>query len=344
MTQGTGGTSSKGTGSKATGSMGAGSEGADKGSGRPLSDAELDRMVDTYFDRELSTGQRRAMFDQLSGQGSRCEDIARMQRILAQLREPPETIDVAGDVIAQIRTRRGFLSPRMRAAVRMGRMAVAASVLLALLGIVVVQRIAPDATTLVAEPTPVTSLMQETGRDLSRLRTSLAGASEQAAIVLLPGVVGSASGQAFGPAIGPEVAIGSLEVRGSGPGSRFPAAAPLDLVVLSSAGDNEIFAAHWFGQKNDGAGTATWYAHDADLEWSRGFRTVEGGTVEGGTVLAGLASRVQGEQARVVPYYVEHFEVGDLPVSIDPEACRSVLRLISRKSQAIDATDNPDRE
>ncbi len=343
MTQGTGGTSSKGTGS-----MGTGSKGAGKGTGRPLSDAELDRMVDAYFDRELSTGQRRAMFDQLSGQGNRCEDIARMQRILAQLREPPETIDVAGDVIAQISTRRGFLSPRMRAAVRMGRMAVAASVLLALLGIVVVQRIAPDATMLVAEPTPVTSLMQETGRDLSRLRTSLAGASEQAAIVLLPGVVGSASEQAFGPAFGlafgPEVAIGSLEVRGSGPGSRFPAAAPLDLVVLSSAGDNDVFAAHWFGQKNDGAGTATWYAHDADLEWSRGFRTVESGTVEGGTVLAGLASRAEGERARVVPYYVEHFEVGDLPVSIDPEACRSVLRLISRKSQAIGAMDNPDRK
>jgi hypothetical protein len=315
LTQGNGGTSSN-------------------GSGRRLSDQDLDQMVDAYFDRELSVGQRRRMFDELSGQGSRCEDIARMQRILAQLREPPEQIDIADDVIAQIHRRRSFLSPRMRAAIRVGRMAVAASVLLALLGIVVVQRIAPDTTTLTAESTPVTSLMQDTGEDLSRLRTSLAGVSEQAAIVLQPLVKATLDegNQSM------ELTIHMDEYASYAPGAErtYPAGAPSQMLIMSAAGD-ATSATGWYGE-DDLDAAPRGFVLEADSNWPRGFRTVKSGVIS-----TELSSGANGERARVVPYYVEHFEAGALPVSIDPEAFGGVLRLISRKPEALKASDDPDR-
>ena len=96
------------------------------------------------------------------------------------MRRPAEPIDVPADVIARVDGRRSLLPAKVRSMSRAGRMAVAASILVALLGVVVLQRIAPDATRLGLEDTPVTSLIQNSSEELSEIAISLAGASESA--------------------------------------------------------------------------------------------------------------------------------------------------------------------
>ena len=315
MTQGNGGTTSR-------------------ESKRTLSDQELDRMVDAYFDRELSIGERRRLFDQLSGKGGRCEDIARMQRILAQLRQPPDEIDVADEVIAQVGHRRSFLSPTMRSAIRVGRVAVAASVLLTLLGIVIVQRIAPDATSLVAETTPVTSLMQNTGFELSQIRSNLAGVQERAAHVLQPQMSRISNG-ADRP-VEVTVGVAALVAQAPRPSPFLPAMEHHQLVVLSGAGD-ALLGEIW--NINDASRDVPQGSRlDSGLVRSQGFRTVERRVVT-----RDLSARIDGKRSRVVPYYVEHFQAGALPVAFDTNEFSGILRLISRASEAPVTPLDPDR-
>ena len=299
-----------------------------------LSDQELDRMVDAYFDRDLSIGERRRLFDHLSGKNGRCEDIARMQRILAQLRQPPEEIDVADEVIAQVHRCRSFLSPSMRSAIRVGRVAVAASVLLTFLGVVIVQRIAPDATNLVAETTPVTSLMEDTGSELSRIRSNLAGVSEQAAHVLLP-QWSRFSDEAEGP-LEITVGIGAIVARAPQASPYLPALERPQVVVLSGAGDAAVVRG-W--NIDDGSGTVPQgFALESVMVRSQGFRTVESRVIT-----LDLSARIDGKRASAAPYYVEHFEASALPVSFGPEVLQGVLGLISRTSEAPNTLLSPDR-
>jgi hypothetical protein len=118
-----------------------------------------DELVDAFFDRELDEGSREKFFGMLRGDLSRCAEVARTQRMISVLREPVEGPDLTAAIMGQVSRRRGFLPERLRRMVKAGRLAAAACVLLALLGVAVVHRLAPEAVELTERPRPVTQVV-----------------------------------------------------------------------------------------------------------------------------------------------------------------------------------------
>ena len=282
-----------------------------------LSDQQLDRLVDAYFDRELDLEQRRRLFDELSGDGDRCEDIACMQQILAQLRRPADPIDVTADVIARVDGRRSFLPAKVRSMIRAGRMAVAASILVALLGVVVLQRIAPDATRLGLEDTPVTSLIQNSSEELSEIATSLAGASESAKR-LLP-----LSFEADLKVVPIGVTIVRMPSEPLAPGACVSDGVFLeDHLVMSGAGGAVISNASVGGSLDSARAEIPPFADIASLRL-RGIRLLErpAATMDLTTLI-----EARGEKADRTHY--ERLRTRVLPVAFDQDAWRGVVRLI----------------
>lgn len=282
-----------------------------------LTDQQLDRLVDAYFDRELDLEQRRRLFDELSGDGDRCEDIARMQQILAQLRQTADPIDVTASVIARVDGRRSFLPAKVRSMIRAGRMAVAASILVALLGVVVLQRIAPDATRLGLEDTPVTSLIQNSSEELSEIATSLAGASESARRFLPPPFEDDLTVVPIG------VTIVKMPPASLAPGAFVSGGVFLaDHLVMSGAGGAAISNAFAGGTLDSARAETRSIAEGASLRL-RGIRLLErpAASMDLTTLI-----EARGEKADRTHY--ERLRTRVLPVAFDQDAWRGVVRLI----------------
>lgn len=124
---------------------------------------DLERRIDALFDRELDATARRELIGEVRHNAGACEDVARTQRLVSLLREPVVAPDVTDDVLARVDRRRGFLTPRLRRMVTVGRLAAA----LGLISVVGVAALArrwwPEATTLTPQPTPITAVV-ESGR------------------------------------------------------------------------------------------------------------------------------------------------------------------------------------
>lgn len=129
-----------------------------------------DELIDAMFDRELSPADQERLFKTLRRDLKRCEEVARTRRMLAMLREQPECPDFATRILGEVRARRGFLPQSLRRMVTGGRVAVAASLLLGVLTIALIERRWPGTTALTPEPRPVTDVIQAGGEDA---RTSM---------------------------------------------------------------------------------------------------------------------------------------------------------------------------
>jgi hypothetical protein len=123
-----------------------------------------EHVVDAFFDRELDPAQARDLLAGLRQDPARSEEVARTQRMLSLLRRTPAHGEGAEEamldvIMARVERRRGFLPEVWRRAVTAGRLAVAATVLLAGLGIAVLGRAHPGALRLAPEPAPIASLV-----------------------------------------------------------------------------------------------------------------------------------------------------------------------------------------
>jgi hypothetical protein len=135
-----------------------------------------DELVDAFFDRRLDEGSREKFFQMLRGDVRRCAEVAQTQRVISALREPVEAPDLTASIMREVSVRRGFLSARLRGMVRAGRMAVAAGLLLALLGVALVHRMAPDAVALDPAPRPVSGVVSSSAEEAATRVQQITGA------------------------------------------------------------------------------------------------------------------------------------------------------------------------
>jgi hypothetical protein len=118
-----------------------------------------EELVDRFFDRELDEGSRERFFGMLRADLGRCAEVAKTQRIVSMLREPVEAPDLTDQILARVRQRRGFLPERLRRMVKAGRLAVAACLLIGVLGFALGRRYFPGFFRFTPEPQPVSRVI-----------------------------------------------------------------------------------------------------------------------------------------------------------------------------------------
>lgn len=141
-----------------------------------------EELVDQFFDRELDEGSRDKFFGMLRGDLARCQEVARTQRIVAMLREPIQAPDLTGRILAQIDQRKGFLPPKLRRIVTGGRLVAAACLLVAALGVAMLNRSHPGLFRLTAAPQPLSNVI-ESGK-----AEAVAGAQQLGFVIVQPPV------------------------------------------------------------------------------------------------------------------------------------------------------------
>jgi hypothetical protein len=119
--------------------------------------------IDDLFDAELTDEQARDLV-RLADPAA-CEDIVKTERMLSMLKRPVGAPDLTGRILAQVEDEREFIDSAWRRFVRIGRLGVAACLLLTLLGVALAQRFWPEATTLRTESRPVSMRLQTTERE-----------------------------------------------------------------------------------------------------------------------------------------------------------------------------------
>lgn len=232
-----------------------------------------DEMVQSFFDREMTEGASDEFFAKLRSNLPRCAEVARMQRAISLLREPIEAPDVSDRVLATLSRRRRFLPERLRTMVTAGRLLAAGIALAAVLGVAVVDRVAPGFLRLSETPRPVAGVVSSTAEEARngvaqlagavtsvRVQTQGEGATEQPGKRtfmiggLRPGVT---SAKLLPPTSGGDTE--SLVVyRGAGPDTRFilPEAVYIDrnaaiVVPLGHMSSSRIGAMDWAGVSRD---------------------------------------------------------------------------------------------
>lgn len=120
-----------------------------------------DELIDAFFDGELDDVAAGDLFRQLPKDAARYEQVAKTQRMISLLRAPEECPDLTRNILHEVDRRRGFLSTSMRRFVRAGRLAAAAVVLLAFLGIAAAQRYSPDTFRMKDQPRPVAQVVDD---------------------------------------------------------------------------------------------------------------------------------------------------------------------------------------
>jgi hypothetical protein len=142
---------------------------------RPDNPRLPEEVVDAFFDRSLEEGSRERFYATLRRDLRQCEQVARTQRALSMLRGPVDCPDLTDQIMTRVAGRRAFLSPRLRSLVTGGRLAVAASLLLGLLGVAVIQRYAPRTVQLTTAPQPVSRIVEGGCESAAQSARQLAG-------------------------------------------------------------------------------------------------------------------------------------------------------------------------
>ena len=122
-----------------------------------------DELVEQFFDRELDEGSREKLFAMMRDDLPRCAEVAKTQRLISMLREPVEAPDLTDRIMSRMEQRHAFLPERLRRMVKAGRLAAAAFLLFAVLGVALVDRYRPETFRLVKAPQPLSGVI-ESGR------------------------------------------------------------------------------------------------------------------------------------------------------------------------------------
>lgn len=109
------------------------------------------------------------------GRRARLEDI---QRIADALREPVEAPDLASSILARVDSQRCFLNDQGRALLWAGRAVAAFVVVLVVAGFVLINRAAPQALQVAAQPAPVSEVINVVSTQASQQIIALRGSFE----------------------------------------------------------------------------------------------------------------------------------------------------------------------
>lgn len=134
-----------------------------------------DRVVDAYFDRALDEATRERLFRSMLADPRQAELMARMQRTIGLLRAPVDAPDLTDQIMARVDRRRRFLPAGFRRMISFGRLAVAAGLLVVLLGVALTQRYAPRAVSLTPPERPLTAVIDAGKADAASGARRLAG-------------------------------------------------------------------------------------------------------------------------------------------------------------------------
>lgn len=148
-------------------------------------DNSIHDAIDALFDGEMTDADARQLLSR--AEPAACESIAKTQRIVSMIKAPVEAPDLTSSILQQVEDDREFVTSPWRRAVRVGRLAVAACLLLGLLSIAVAQRVWPEATSLTVQPRPVSALLLTTEQEaVDRVRAlnhSIEQADQQVTVV-----------------------------------------------------------------------------------------------------------------------------------------------------------------
>lgn len=125
--------------------------------------SDLEQATDRLFDRELTTAERQALSAQLSSDPEALKRFRQTTDALLALREPIETPDVTKAVLARLDERPGFTTRHTRRIITTGRLAVAAALLGAGAGVVLLENEAETRTSTVAieDPKPIDAVIAQ---------------------------------------------------------------------------------------------------------------------------------------------------------------------------------------
>jgi anti-sigma factor RsiW len=119
-----------------------------------ISFSDLEQATDRLFDRELTSAQRQALSAELSSDPDALKRFRETTDALLALREPIDTPDVTGVVLQRLNERPGFTTRRTRRFITTGRLAVAAALLGAGAGVVLLENYSEPTQADLAEATP----------------------------------------------------------------------------------------------------------------------------------------------------------------------------------------------
>ena len=136
-----------------------------------------DRLVDRFFNRELTRGESSGLFESFSSDPASARRFVQTQRMIDALREPVRSPDLTRSILSKINEQAPvtpLLSRRGVRQVRVGRLAAAAALVALIAGAFVVQRLNPNVVDFGVEPrSPLASLRNTVTGDASDAMNTL---------------------------------------------------------------------------------------------------------------------------------------------------------------------------
>jgi len=135
-------------------------------SDRPLQDGDQqpdpsripDHLIDAFLDGDLDDRTSRSLRNALRKDLDACERVARTRRMIDELRSAPDAPDLSGSILSEVNRRRRFMTPGWRRFVSVGRLAVAAGIVLFVGMVAIAQRYGNPSLT--PTPRPLTEVAQ----------------------------------------------------------------------------------------------------------------------------------------------------------------------------------------
>lgn len=150
--------------------------------------------LDAFFDDDLSADESELLYEHIRRERALAAEMFGTQRALEALRSTPHCPDLSQRILKQVDRKRGLLSGPWLRRVVVGRVAIAATLLLAMGGLYALHRASPELATL-GQPTPIGQLASAVPADASRSRRAAeAGLEPGSEIGLEIGGSGWASG------------------------------------------------------------------------------------------------------------------------------------------------------
>lgn len=125
-----------------------------------------DDALDRYFDKEIT--RESAVFRAAFVKRDFRAQVDETEAMIGELRKPMRTPDLSSAILDAVDSRKAFVASRTRRVVTLGRLAVAASVLLAVGGVVLVERLHPGITSFQAEPEPIAGMVSAASMSTQR--------------------------------------------------------------------------------------------------------------------------------------------------------------------------------
>lgn len=124
----------------------------------PNASRRIEDLIDAYFDRELPAEDEAALAHLLKRDAGAAMLFSESEAAIEALRAPVNAPDLTQDILAEVGHRRGWIGARLQRFVSVGRVALAACLLLALALTLTARRFAPEAPIFPNTPTPVSNI------------------------------------------------------------------------------------------------------------------------------------------------------------------------------------------